>query len=118
MKLQPAGLFSLKAPVRLEPAEPLWKVVPTHDEEGRPLNDFMMLLPGLRERSQAYIEQTFRNIQTVLNQYHEVVFANMNLQMNVLWISLRNRAGLTLELAGAIKLYVPEAVLVGHNPHY
>jgi len=103
--------------LELEPGMPLWQIVPTRDENGHPLIDFMMLIPGLKKKSQGYIEATARNIQSVLSHYQEVVFANINLPINVLWVSLKSRPGLILEVAAAIKLCVPEAVLVAQKPN-
>lgn len=102
----------------LMPGMPLWQVVPTHDENGHPLNDFMILIPGLRKKPQNQIEIIANNIQSVLGHYQEVVFANINLPINLLWISLKNRPGLMLEVAAAIKLLVPEAVLVAQKPQF
>lgn len=99
----------------IKPALPMWKVVPTHDENGKMLTDFMMLLPKLRQQPKDYIERTVLAIEAVLACYREVVFADVNLSINVLWVSLRHRSGLVLEIAGAIRTRVPEALLVGHN---
>ncbi len=97
---------------------PLWQVVPTRDENGCPLNDFMILIPGLRKKPPCQIEFIAGNIQAVLGHYQEVVFANMNLQINLLWVSLKNKPGLMLEVAAAIKLRVPEAVLIAQKPNF
>lgn len=101
----------------LGPGEPLWKIVPTRDEDGRALGDFMMLIPGLRSQSQHYIENTLNNIQKALEQYREVVFVNLNLAINVLWVSVRSRPGIILEVATSIRLRVPEALLVAQQTH-
>ncbi|HUW28496.1 MAG TPA: hypothetical protein VMV97_07790 [Sulfuriferula sp.] len=98
----------------IRPALPMWKVVPTHDENGKMLTDFMMLLPKLRQQPKDYIERTVLSIEAVLAGYREVVFADVNLSINVLWVSLRHRSGAVLEIAGAIRSRVPEALLVGH----
>jgi len=39
----------------LNPGAPLWQRVPTRDDDGRPLADFMMLVPRLREQPQSHI---------------------------------------------------------------
>ena len=97
----------------LMPADPLWKIAPTRDEEGKSFVDFMMIIPRLKRKPQAYIEKTLNDIQMVLNQYsNDVVFANMNLKINCLWISHRHRPGFCQELAAAIRHRVPEAMLV------
>jgi len=98
----------------IRPALPMWRVVPTHDENGKMLTDFMMLLPKLRQQPKDYIERTVLSIEAVLACYREVVFADVNLSINVLWVSLRHRSGAVLEIAGAIRSRVPEALLVGH----
>ena len=98
------------------PAEPLWKRVPTRDENGVLLADFLMLIPRLGKQGQAHIARTVERLEYVLHRYHEhIVFADLNLRLNTLWISLRPRHGLCLEIAACIKLHVPEAVLVAER---
>lgn len=98
-----------------QPGVPLWKVVPTRDENGKLLVDFMMLLPRLNQQPAACVEATLGNIQAVLACYQEVVFADVNLPINVLWVSLKYRPGIVLEIAGIIRQRVPEALLVAHK---
>jgi hypothetical protein len=94
-------------------AEPLWKIAPTRDENGDSFIDFMMIIPKLKQKPRDYIERTLSDIQLILNQYsNEVVFANMNLKINCLWISHRPRQGLCQELSAAIRRRIPEAMLV------
>ncbi len=99
-----------------EPGQPLWQVAPTRDASGERLTDFMMLIPRLRERPASEIERTSHAIQTVLALHQDVVFADLNLKLNLLWVSLRPRRGAIAELAAAIRLRVPEAVLIAHQP--
>jgi hypothetical protein len=96
----------------LEPDVPLWQIVPTRGADGRPLLDFMMLIPGLRNRPQQHINTTMINLQLALAPYHDVVFVNFNLKINVLWVSANARPGIILELVAAIQRLVPEALLV------
>lgn len=96
------------------PGAPLWQIAPTRDIGGKRLTDFMMLIPRLRCRPLAEIERTSRDIQAVLALHQDVVFADLNLKLNLLWVSLRPRSGAISELAAAIRLRVPEAVLVAH----
>lgn len=100
----------------LEPGgEPLRKRAPATDEQGRPLSDFMMLFPGLRERPNKQLETVLTAIQGVLAHFErDVVFAEMNLRLNVLWVSIRPRQGLRLEISAAIQNLVPGAKLVSH----
>jgi len=96
------------------PGEPLYKIAPTRDENGKSFVDFMLIIPKLKKKPPHYIEQTVKDIQMVLNRYsNEVVFANMDLKINCLWVSHRPRRGLCRELTSAIREYVPEAMLVG-----
>lgn len=96
------------------PGGPLWKVAPTRDENGKSFVDFMMIIPRLKKKPQKYIDKTLSDIQMVLSQYsHVVVFANMNLKINCLWISHKAQPGVCQELSAAIRRYVPEATLVG-----
>jgi hypothetical protein len=96
------------------PGLPLWQVAPTRDSAGVRLTDFMMLIPHLRTRPPLEIERASRDIQAVLALHQDVVFADLNLKLNLLWVSLRPRPGAISELVAAIRLRVPEAVLVGH----
>ena len=107
--------FTLKKSAGINPSEPLWKRVPTHDEAGKPLSDFMMIIPNLRDKPQDAIQATIAEIQKVLGFYSDnVVFAELNLKLNLLWVSINAVQGLYLEIPAAIKEYVPEATLVGH----
>lgn len=99
----------------MQPGVPLWKLAPTRDEEGVRLCDFMLLIPRLKSRSVLYIGNAQFHIAAVLERHHEVVFANMDMKLNLLWVSHRYRSGLMLEIVSAIRLEVPEAVLVAHN---
>lgn len=94
---------------------PLWKIAPTHDEDGTSLCDFMLLIPKFKSRQLDYIERAQSSMATVLALYPEVVFANINMELNVLWVSHRYRLGLMLEIVTAIRQHVPEALLVAHN---
>jgi len=95
--------------------EPLRKRAPSHDENGRPLSDFMMLIPGLRDKPKHIVDGTIQDIHIVLTHFSEVVvFAEFNLKLNLLWVSLRSVQGIRNEIAGAIQEQVSEAKLVSH----
>jgi hypothetical protein len=97
----------------LSASEPLWKRAPARDDKGRSYSDIMMIIPKLAKRPQEQIQERIQRIATVLEAYkHVVVFADLNLKINVLWISFTPVSGLTYELAAAIKCQIPEAVLV------
>lgn len=114
------GYFLCMAPLklspRLEPCEPLWKRVPARDENGRPLSDFMMLIPKMRSWPQGRIDRALEAFTGVLADYrHAVVFADLNLRLNILWVTVRPIPGIGLEIAAALKLRVPEALLVANK---
>ena len=96
-------------------AEPLRKRAPSHDENGKPLSDFMMLVPGLRDKPKHIVDNTIQDIHIVLTHFSEVVvFAEFNLKLNLLWVSIRPVQGIRYEIATAIQEQVPEAKLVSH----
>ena len=96
-------------------AEPLHKRAPAVDEQGRPLSDFMMLFPKLRDKPRIQVERTMVAIQGVLANFEsDVVFAEVNLKLNILWVSIRPVQGLRLQIADAIQCLVPDAKLVSH----
>lgn len=106
----------LASAVTFEPAEPLWQRAPTRLPDGRPVSDFMMLIPRLRHQPAHIIQNTLTEIDRVLSHYRNVVlFADLNLKINTLWISVRPVPGICLELSAAVKLRVPQAVLVGQT---
>jgi hypothetical protein len=104
---------------QLRAAEPLWNHVPTTDNEGQRLSDFMMLIPKLRQQPQSHIQHVLKQIEEVLEFYqHAVVFADLNLRLNVLWVSVKPIPGICLELPAAILDRVPEARLVAQPPRH
>ncbi|MEO1767217.1 hypothetical protein [Thiobacter aerophilum] len=111
-------MAALRQAPTLEAGEPLWKRVPTRDEAGRPLADFMMLIPGLRDRPQAGILAVVVQVRRALAESREVVFAHLDLRLNLLWVSVRARPGITLQVAARIRERVPEARLIGQKRFY
>ncbi len=105
----------LRIGLQMQPGVPLWKLAPTRDQDGTRLCDFMVLIPSLKSRQAVYIGNVHSHIAVTLERYREVVFANMDMGLNVLWVSHRYRRGLMVEILSAIRLGVPEAVLVAHN---
>lgn len=119
MKLvQRDGASAPAASAAHEPAPPLWQRAPARDADGARLTDFMMLIPGLRARPAADIERITLVLRGLLERNRHVVFANLDLKLNLLWVSLRPRQGAIAELAAAIRLAVPEAKLVVSLPSH
>jgi hypothetical protein len=98
------------------PSEPLWKRVPSRDASGKPFSDFMMVIPKLRSRPPHTIREVVNKIESVLATYENyVVFADLNLKLNVLWISIKPVPGMCLEVATAINCHVPDAKLIAQK---
>ena len=95
--------------------EPLYKRLPTHDEDGKFLCDFMMLIPRLRNLPAPHFETRLAVLHGLLGGHEDVVFADLNTPLNLLWVSVRARHGVISELAAEIRLRIPEARLVGHT---
>ena len=101
-----------------EAAEPLWKRVPTKDKNGELLADFMVLIPKLNKQNKYTIGTVIDKLLIVLAQYQEVVvFADLNMKINILWVSLRPVVGMCTEIPAAIIQAVPEAKLIGERQH-
>ncbi len=100
----------------LQASGPLYERVPTHDETGHLLSDFMMLFPGLRERPSGECRERVARVNAILKGFPEVVFADVNLKLNLLWVSVRARPGVILDIACCLKFHMPEALLVA--PRY
>jgi hypothetical protein len=96
-------------------SEPLRLRAPSRDEHGKALSDFMMLIPGLRDKPKHLIDAAIRDVHITLTRFsHAVVFAEFNLKLNLLWVSIRPIDGIRFEIASAIQAQVPEARLVSH----
>lgn len=96
---------------------PLWSRVPTKDEDGEYLGDFMMVITGLKKASSEHRKKTINSITQVLAEYSDVVvFADLNMKMSLLWISIKPVKGMMLEIPTAIIQSVPEAKLISDRP--
>ena len=105
---------NLKCSLELLRNEPLHERVPIHDDEGNALGDFMMLFPGLRDQAESIQSSKVDILAEILSQYKEVVFVDLNVPLNLLWVSIRSIQGIRLEIASAIQEQVPGAKLVSH----
>jgi len=116
MALEKKNSTNLKCSLELLRNEPLHERVPTHDEEGNPLGDFMMLFPGLRDMAETSLKEKVDILAEILGQYKEVVFVDLNVPLNLLWVSIKYKPGLVLELSTFVKMRIPEAKLVSVPP--
>jgi len=116
MKIEKQQNKSLQNSLSLEPAQPLWKRAPKRDENGDSLFDFIMSIPKLNQQPKETVQEKIEQIETVLSHYGtKVVFADLNLKINVLWVSIKPIPGLSYEIAAAIKMQLPEALIVANK---
>lgn len=107
----------LKPSLEYSANTPLWSRVPTKDESGRYLGDFMMIITGLKKASPDHRKKTINNLTRVLAQYSDaVVFADLNMKISLLWVSVKPIKGMLAEIPSAIIASVPEAKLVSERP--
>ena len=98
------------------PAQPLWQRVPTRDEHGQLLGDFMMFIPRLKHYSTTMMQEVLAKIEKILSPYQQyVMYVDINLKTNTLWISHKQIPGLGLEIAAVIHHVIPEAKLVAQH---
>lgn len=98
------------------PAEPLYRRVPTQGKDGRSLNDLLMIIPGLKTKSVSEQQSILKKIEQALLHYGElIVFAEVNVKLGTLWLSIQPQLGLGAELAAWIHHHVPETRLVAQH---
>ncbi len=108
---------TLRTTLNCEPNTPLWQRVPTKDDDGKYLGDFMMIIPGLKHKSPEDRKSILNTLASVLGYYKEiVVFADLNLKMNLLWVSVKPVKGIFIEIPAAIIASIPEAKLISNRP--
>ena len=95
--------------------EPLYQRVPTKDDNGRAYSDFMLLIPGMRDLSAPELSDHVSGLQAVLGSYDQIVFADLNLNLNLLWVTLRPKLGLIPEIAERLRQRIPQAKLIAHE---
>jgi len=94
-------------------SSPLWSRVPARDEDGKPYSDFMMLIPGLKKESDATVEAYLIKIRESLLSFESVVvYVDLNIRLNLLWISIKPVPGITRHMVDAIQRNIPHARIV------
>ena len=100
----------------LQSSEPLWKRAPTRDNSGKPYADFMMLIPGLRKFEATRLQDIIKKMEAVLMKYEkDIILADLNLKINILWVTVTPNLGLTTEIAALLHHVIPEAKLVSQH---
>lgn len=96
------------------PAGPLWQIVPVRDNGGRSLADFMLLVPRMRSRGAVFAEYAAQAVRRACRTFDgKVFFAELNQATGVIWVSVLAEPGLCARVASAIRIELPEALLVG-----
>ncbi len=94
---------------------PLLDRVPTVDEFGGPVGDLLIPMPRLRAKSESQIRKITHEIQNVLESFgRAVVFAELNVNRNQLWISVRPSPGIRALIAAGIHQRYLATKLVAH----
>ena len=76
----------------------------------------MMIIPGLRDQPPSMLGATVARLQTVFTHYADtVVFVDLNVRLNLLWVSVKPIPGICLALPAAIQAWVPDARLVAER---
>ncbi len=108
-----AKTTSLSA-ARWQPSGPLWRRAPNKQADGASLADLMMLIPEMKHYSEVQINHLQNRLEEVLRAFGDkIVFTDINLKLNVIWITVLPEPGLCREVALAIREFVPDAVMVG-----
>ena len=108
-----AATYPLKMGNGLSANESLWKRAPTRMPDGTCLCDFMLLIPKLNKRNHPQRLERVARISAVLSQFDQtVVFADLNMKLNLLWVSYKPAPGSCIAIATAIQEWVPEAKLI------
>ncbi len=94
-------------------ASPLWTRAPLRDENGKSYFDFMMLIPGLKHKNAAGIEDIVFRIKKSLQAFDEVVvYIDLNTRLNLLWVSFKPIPEISRYMMLAIQQEIPEARVV------
>ena len=106
----------LKKSVHQEPAIPLWKRVPTRTDAGELASDFIMILSGIKQLGLTQKQLVYDKLYQVLKTYAaDILLAEVNTHMNILWISHKPRPGLGTEIATMVHHHVPQAKLISER---
>ena len=108
---------SLKYSLEYSANTPLWQRVPTKSVAGEYLWDFMIIFPGLKNAPKMQKRDIVNKITDILNHYADtVVFADLNMKINLLWVSIKPEKGMIVEIPTALLASIPNAKLVSERP--
>ena len=92
----------------------LWRYVPVKDSKNQAYCDVMLLLPGIKKNRdlQVMIRQ---QLQETLEAFgDQVLFADLNLRLGIVWVTVVPEPGLCSDVADAIRQRVEGARIVGN----
>jgi len=96
------------------PGGPLYQRAPTRCSAGRPVSDLMLLLPGLKQGLEPVVSRVTAELSAILAGFGErVLFAELNLKLGLLWVTVPGEPGLCHEVAQTVRGHLPEARVVG-----
>lgn len=94
-------------------SSPLWSRAPSRDEHGKPYFDFMMLIPGLKQEDGVKLESYQVKIKNCLKNFeHVVVYVDLNIKLNLLWVSIKPVPEVSKHIMQAIQHEIPHARVV------
>lgn len=97
-----------------EPCGPLHQRAPGRDRQGRPASDLMLLLPGVKKGLPTVVERVTSELMATLAGFGEqVLFAELNLKLGLVWVSVEGRPGLCDAVAQTVRARLPETRVVG-----
>ncbi len=96
------------------PGGPLHQRAPTRASAGRPVSDLMLLLPGLRGGLEPVVSRVSAELSAILAGFGErVLFAELNLKLGLVWVTVPGEPGLCHEVAQAVRAQLPETRVIG-----
>lgn len=104
----------LAAAPAFSPGGPLYQRAPTRRSAGRPVSDLMLLLPGLKRGLEPVVSRVTGELTAILATFGEqVLFAELNLKLGLLWVTVPAEPGLCHEVAQRVRAHLPETRVVG-----
>lgn len=97
-----------------EPGGPLHRRAPTRVTAGQPVSDLMLLLPGLRRGLEPVVSRVTAELGAILGTMgDQVLFAELNLKLGLLWVTVPAEPGLCHQVAQTVRAHLPEVRVVG-----
>lgn len=96
------------------PGGPLHRRAPTRASAGRPVSDLMLLFPGLKLGLEPVVSRVTAQLSAILADFGEqVLFAELNLKLGLLWVTVPGEPGLCHQVAQTVRAQLPETRVIG-----